>query len=207
MGTTFKHLPCAARLWLHSGAPHWRWSPVALQVLRGDLHLDAQPHGLPPGATMNRNKREKEYYSIDVGDSTFMVLKRYQNLRPIGSGAQGIVWWVWDASLLAAQNWWELNQQMGSGFSVLTLQADSCVRKAKYFKKWLGGGWGVGTFEKNIAHLTTYRLILNFPVQRTTTTWREMSPSRSWAGPSRIRLTPSGPTGSWCSWSVSTTRT
>ena len=46
------------------------------------------------GFTMNRNKREKEYYSIDVGDSTFMVLKRYQNLRPIGSGAQGIVWWV-----------------------------------------------------------------------------------------------------------------
>lgn len=42
--------------------------------------------------TMNRNKREKEYYSIDVGDSTFTVLKRYQNLRPIGSGAQGIVW-------------------------------------------------------------------------------------------------------------------
>lgn len=44
------------------------------------------------GFTMNRNKREKEYYSIDVGDSTFMVIKRYQNLRPIGSGAQGIVW-------------------------------------------------------------------------------------------------------------------
>ncbi|KAI1894302.1 hypothetical protein AGOR_G00114420 [Albula goreensis] len=40
---------------------------------------------------MNKNKREKEYYSIDVGDSTFTVLKRYQNLRPIGSGAQGIV--------------------------------------------------------------------------------------------------------------------
>lgn len=44
---------------------------------------------------MNRNKREKEYYSVDVGDSTFTVLKRYQNLRPIGSGAQGIVWWVY----------------------------------------------------------------------------------------------------------------
>lgn len=44
------------------------------------------------GFTMNRNKREKEYYSIDVGDSTFTVLKRYQSLRPIGSGAQGIVW-------------------------------------------------------------------------------------------------------------------
>lgn len=67
---------------------------MTLQVLGGDLHLDAQPQSLPQGATMNRNKREKEYYSIDVGDSTFMVLKRYQNLRPIGSGAQGIVWWV-----------------------------------------------------------------------------------------------------------------
>uniref|UniRef100_A0A8C5H316 Stress-activated protein kinase JNK n=1 Tax=Gouania willdenowi TaxID=441366 RepID=A0A8C5H316_GOUWI len=40
---------------------------------------------------MNKNKREKEFYSLDVGDSTFTVLKRYQNLRPIGSGAQGIV--------------------------------------------------------------------------------------------------------------------
>lgn len=44
--------------------------------------------------TMNKNKKEKEFYSIDVGDSTFTVLKRYQNLRPIGSGAQGIVWYV-----------------------------------------------------------------------------------------------------------------
>lgn len=44
--------------------------------------------------TMNKNKREKEFYSVDVGDSTFTVLKRYQNLRPVGSGAQGIVWYV-----------------------------------------------------------------------------------------------------------------
>lgn len=43
---------------------------------------------------MNKNKREKEFYSVDVGDSTFTVLKRYQNLRPVGSGAQGIVWYV-----------------------------------------------------------------------------------------------------------------
>ncbi|KAK5613639.1 Mitogen-activated protein kinase 8 [Crenichthys baileyi] len=48
---------------------------------------------------MNRNKREKEYYSIDVGDSTFTVLKRYQNLRPIGSGAQGIVCSAYDHNL------------------------------------------------------------------------------------------------------------
>lgn len=53
--------------------------------------LDAQK-AVIKDFTMNKNKREKEFYSIDVGDSTFTVLKRYQNLRPIGSGAQGIVW-------------------------------------------------------------------------------------------------------------------
>uniref|UniRef100_A0A8B9LES2 Stress-activated protein kinase JNK n=1 Tax=Astyanax mexicanus TaxID=7994 RepID=A0A8B9LES2_ASTMX len=48
---------------------------------------------------MNKNKREKEFYSIDVGDSTFTVLKRYQNLRPVGSGAQGIVCSAYDHHL------------------------------------------------------------------------------------------------------------
>lgn len=43
---------------------------------------------------MNKNKKEKEFHSVDVSDSTFTVLKRYQNLRPVGSGAQGIVWYV-----------------------------------------------------------------------------------------------------------------
>lgn len=55
--------------------------------------LDAQRAVIEDFA-MNKNKREREFYSLDVGDSTFTVLKRYQNLRPIGSGAQGIVWWV-----------------------------------------------------------------------------------------------------------------
>ncbi|GLD57681.1 mitogen-activated protein kinase 8 isoform X3, partial [Lates japonicus] len=68
-------------------------------VLRGVLHLNAQSQCLSTAFTMNRNKREKEYYSIDVGDSTFMVLKRYQNLRPIGSGAQGIVCSAYDHNL------------------------------------------------------------------------------------------------------------
>uniref|UniRef100_A0A673JLL5 Stress-activated protein kinase JNK n=1 Tax=Sinocyclocheilus rhinocerous TaxID=307959 RepID=A0A673JLL5_9TELE len=48
---------------------------------------------------MNKNKQEKEFYSVDVGDSTFTVLKRYQNLRPIGSGAQGIVCSAYDHNL------------------------------------------------------------------------------------------------------------
>ncbi|XP_051960706.1 mitogen-activated protein kinase 9-like [Xyrauchen texanus] len=34
---------------------------------------------------------EGQFYSVQVGDSTFTVLQRYQQLRAIGSGAQGIV--------------------------------------------------------------------------------------------------------------------
>uniref|UniRef100_A0A4W3GXF0 Stress-activated protein kinase JNK n=1 Tax=Callorhinchus milii TaxID=7868 RepID=A0A4W3GXF0_CALMI len=48
---------------------------------------------------MNRNKRDNQFYSVEVGDSTFTVLKRYQNLKPIGSGAQGIVCAAYDAVL------------------------------------------------------------------------------------------------------------
>ncbi|XP_060710264.1 mitogen-activated protein kinase 8 isoform X1 [Hemiscyllium ocellatum] len=48
---------------------------------------------------MNRNKRDIQFYSVEVGDSTFTVLKRYQNLKPIGSGAQGIVCAAYDAVL------------------------------------------------------------------------------------------------------------
>lgn len=39
------------------------------------------------------SEEEGQFYSVQVGDSTFTVLKRYQQLRVIGSGAQGIVWW------------------------------------------------------------------------------------------------------------------
>lgn len=34
------------------------------------------------------------YHTVEVGDSTFDILDRYSNLKPIGSGAQGIVWSV-----------------------------------------------------------------------------------------------------------------
>uniref|UniRef100_A0A671NRZ4 Stress-activated protein kinase JNK n=1 Tax=Sinocyclocheilus anshuiensis TaxID=1608454 RepID=A0A671NRZ4_9TELE len=34
---------------------------------------------------------EGQFYSVQVGDSTFTVLRRFQQLRAIGSGAQGIV--------------------------------------------------------------------------------------------------------------------
>lgn len=40
----------------------------------------------------NKHNDLSQYVTVEVGDSTFTILKRYQNLRPIGSGAQGIVW-------------------------------------------------------------------------------------------------------------------
>lgn len=33
-----------------------------------------------------------EFYNVDINDTRLCVLKRYQNLRIIGSGAQGVVW-------------------------------------------------------------------------------------------------------------------
>lgn len=68
---------------------------VRLSLFAQRTFLDAQ-RAVIEDLTMNKNKREREFYSLDVGDSTFTVLKRYQNLRPIGSGAQGIVWWVFE---------------------------------------------------------------------------------------------------------------
>ena len=38
-----------------------------------------------------RNLANSEYYTVQVSDSVFTVLKRYQSLKPIGSGAQGMV--------------------------------------------------------------------------------------------------------------------
>lgn len=37
------------------------------------------------------SKTDAEFYQIEVGDTTFRILRRYINLRAIGSGAQGFV--------------------------------------------------------------------------------------------------------------------
>ncbi|XP_033956511.1 mitogen-activated protein kinase 8 isoform X4 [Pseudochaenichthys georgianus] len=73
---------------------------ITLRALleQGRTFLDAQREIIEDLA-MNKNKKEREFYSLDVGDSTFTVLKRYQNLRPIGSGAQGIVCSAYDQNL------------------------------------------------------------------------------------------------------------
>lgn len=52
------------------------------------------------------SEEEGQFYSVQVGDSTFTVLRRYQQLRAIGSGAQGIVWWE-SALSLAKWGLWE----------------------------------------------------------------------------------------------------
>uniref|UniRef100_A0ACB8EJY2 Mitogen-activated protein kinase 9 n=1 Tax=Sphaerodactylus townsendi TaxID=933632 RepID=A0ACB8EJY2_9SAUR len=48
---------------------------------------------------MTENKCDSQFYSVQVADSTFTVLKRYQQLKPIGSGAQGIVCAAFDTVL------------------------------------------------------------------------------------------------------------
>jgi serine/threonine protein kinase len=47
--------------------------------------------GVVPGMHVG-NKSNEEFYDADIGgDSVFRVLKRYKNLKSIGSGAQGVV--------------------------------------------------------------------------------------------------------------------
>lgn len=38
------------------------------------------------------NLSAEMFYSMQIGDTVFTVLKRYRNLQLIGSGAQGMVW-------------------------------------------------------------------------------------------------------------------
>jgi len=47
-----------------------------------------------------RNAKEaSNFYTVEVGDTRFTILKRYQNLKPIGSGAQGVVCSAYDTCL------------------------------------------------------------------------------------------------------------
>lgn len=51
-----------------------------------------------PG-TYTGNKTNEEFYSIQVGETTFRILKRYENVRLIGCGAQGLVCSAYDRIL------------------------------------------------------------------------------------------------------------
>ena len=58
----------------------------------GELRDSSLSHLLNIHRMSNNPNHSSQYVTVEVGDSTFTILKRYQNLRPIGSGAQGIVW-------------------------------------------------------------------------------------------------------------------
>ena len=47
---------------------------------------------LSPRPSHKMSSKSSHFYTVEVGDTRFTILKRYQNLKPIGSGAQGIVW-------------------------------------------------------------------------------------------------------------------
>lgn len=49
-----------------------------------------------PGPKMS--KHASLFNTVEVGDTRFTILKRYQNLKPIGSGAQGIVCAAFDTA-------------------------------------------------------------------------------------------------------------
>ncbi|KAK7112492.1 stress-activated protein kinase JNK-like [Littorina saxatilis] len=50
--------------------------------------MSKQPHVY---VAVETGKSPSQFITVEVGDSTFTILRRYCNLRPIGSGAQGIV--------------------------------------------------------------------------------------------------------------------
>ncbi|KAI1285823.1 Stress-activated protein kinase JNK [Halotydeus destructor] len=63
--------------------------------------------GIRPGQTSGSaasgngtpKKTSQMFFSVDVGDTRFTILKRYQNLKAIGSGAQGVVCAAYDTIL------------------------------------------------------------------------------------------------------------
>ena len=62
------------------------------------LSTSSEPGGKSsPGAAGSQamaSRSSNQFYTVEVGDTKFTILRRYQNLKPIGSGAQGIVWYV-----------------------------------------------------------------------------------------------------------------
>lgn len=57
-----------------------------------------------PTSEGDRDGANSEFYTVQVADSVFTVLKRYQSLKPIGSGAQGMVCWFICSIILAIKH-------------------------------------------------------------------------------------------------------
>lgn len=84
------------------------------------------------------------FYSIQIGDTVFTVLKRYRNLQLIGSGAQGMVWWENDCLqkplyyCLFFSSFSKTYQGLKYGLSALNLLSgvDSCLVERTGFCGW-----------------------------------------------------------------------
>lgn len=50
-------------------------------------------------ARRNLLNTERDYYTIEIAETAFTIMSRYKHLRPIGSGAQGIVCSAYDSQL------------------------------------------------------------------------------------------------------------
>uniref|UniRef100_A0A8C9ARR8 Stress-activated protein kinase JNK n=5 Tax=Amniota TaxID=32524 RepID=A0A8C9ARR8_PROSS len=80
-------------------SPHFDNCTVVCQMLLlGEVYPETLQYFCNVCVSL-KSKRDNNFYSVEIGDSTFTVLKRYQNLKPIGSGAQGIVCAAYDAIL------------------------------------------------------------------------------------------------------------
>ena len=48
---------------------------------------------------MNGGEKNEGFHTVEVGETAFTVLNRYQNLRQVGTGAQGVVAAAYDTKL------------------------------------------------------------------------------------------------------------
>merc|ERR1712004_728369 len=48
---------------------------------------------------MNGSEKNEGFHTVEVGETAFTVLDRYQNLRQVGTGAQGVVAAAYDTKL------------------------------------------------------------------------------------------------------------
>lgn len=74
-----------------------RWRRRCADIYACYLQVSSRPHKKPArmpflSPKMSTSRHSNRLYTVEVGDTKFTILERYQNLKPIGSGAQGIVW-------------------------------------------------------------------------------------------------------------------
>ena len=70
--------------WISARSLNFRETPLKIKLCKSERVLSTLH--LVTALIMS------QFYTVVVGETEFCILKRYQQLKPIGSGAQGIVW-------------------------------------------------------------------------------------------------------------------